>query len=117
MSGAVAIPKRVGAGSSAAVTSVVAIAALYFGRDVFIPLALAVLVSFLLAPLVSWLQRHRVPRIPAVVGVVVVACAVVGGFGFIVAGQLTQLAENLPSYQSNIAAKIQTVKFTGGPAG
>ena len=115
--GAGTLPNSVGGGSSTAFAFAFAIAALYVGRDIFVPLALAVLLSFMLAPLVSWLQRQRVPRIPAVVGVVVVAFAVVGGFGFVVAGQLTQLAENLPSYQSNIQAKIRAVKISGGPDG
>jgi predicted PurR-regulated permease PerM len=93
------------------------IAALYIGRDIFVPLSLAVLLSFMLAPLVSWLQRHRIPSIPAVVGLVVIAFAIVGGFGFVVTGQLTQLAENLPNYQSNIQAKIRAIKIGGGPEG
>jgi predicted PurR-regulated permease PerM len=111
------LPNPISGGSSTALTFVLVIAALYIGRDIFVPLALAVLLSFMLAPLVSWLQRHRVPRIPAVVGVVVMAFVVVGGFGFVVAGQLTQLAENLPDYQSNIQAKIRAIKIGGGPDG
>ena len=103
--------------SSTAFTFVLVIAALYIGRDIFVPLSLAVLLSFMLAPLVSWLQRHRIPRIPAVVGLVVIAFAIVGGFGFVVTGQLTQLAENLPNYQSNIQAKIRAIKIGGGPEG
>ena len=95
----------------------IVIAALYVGRDIFVPLALAVLLSFMLAPLLSWLQRQRVPRIPAVVGVVALAFAIVCIFAFVVAGQLTQLAENLPSYQSNIQAKIRAIKISGGPDG
>ena len=47
------------------------IAALYFGREIFVPIALAILLSFVLAPLVGLLQRARVPRGFAVVGVVV----------------------------------------------
>jgi predicted PurR-regulated permease PerM len=68
-------------------------------------------------PLLSWLQKQRVPRIPAVVGVVALAFAVVCGFTFVVAGQLTQLAGNLPSYQSNLQAKIRAVKIGGAPDG
>ena len=111
------LPNPVSSGSSTALTFVLVIAALYIGREIFVPLALAVLLSFMLAPLVSWLQRHRIPKIPAVVGVVIMAFAAVGGFGLVVAGQLTQLAENLPDYQSNIQAKIRAIKIGGGPDG
>ena len=110
-------PTPASGSSSTALIFVIVIAALYVGRDIFVPLALAVLLSFMLAPLLSWLQRQRVPRIPAVVGVVALAFAVVCGFTFVVAGQLTQLAENLPSYQSNLQAKIRAVKIGGAPDG
>jgi predicted PurR-regulated permease PerM len=96
------------------------IAALYVGRDIFVPVALAVLLSFMLAPLVSWLQRYRVPKIPAVVGVVVLAFVIVGGFGVVVGERLAQLAENLPTYQWNIQTKIRAIKIGGvldGPFG
>jgi hypothetical protein len=49
------------------------IAALYFGREIFVPIALAILLSFVLAPLVGLLQRARIPRAFAVVSVVVLA--------------------------------------------
>jgi predicted PurR-regulated permease PerM len=103
--------------SSTALVVVIVIAALYVGRDIFVPLALAVLLSFMLAPLLSWLERHRIPRIPAVVGVAAVAFAIVSIFAFVVAGQLIQLAENLPSYQSNIQEKIRAIKISGGSDG
>lgn len=109
--------KSVSGTSSRVLIFAIVIAALYVGRDIFVPLALAVLLSFMLAPLLSWLQRQRVPRIPAVIGVVAVAFAVVCGFCFVVAGQLTQLANDLPSYQSNIQAKIRAIKISGGSEG
>jgi ABC-type multidrug transport system fused ATPase/permease subunit len=110
-------PNPASGSASTALIFVIVIAALYIGRDIFVPLALAVLLSFMLAPLLSWLQRQRVPRIPAVVGVVALAFTVVGIFAFVVAGQLTQLAENFPSYQSNLQAKIRAVKIGGAPDG
>jgi predicted PurR-regulated permease PerM len=103
--------------STTALGFVFAIAALYIGREIFVPLALAVLLSFMLVPLLTRLQRWRVPKIPAVIGLVAVAFAVVCGFAFVVAGQLIQLADNLPSYQSNIQIKIRTIKIGGGPDG
>jgi predicted PurR-regulated permease PerM len=107
----------VGNRSSTALALVLAIAALYVGREIFVPIALAVLLSFMLGPLVAWLRRRGLPRIPAVVAVVFMAFTVVGTFGFVVAGQLTELAENLPNYQSNIQTKIRDIKPAPGTDG
>jgi predicted PurR-regulated permease PerM len=112
-----AIPGAVGRGASTAVFLVLGIVALYVGREIFIPLALAVLLSFMLAPLLSWLERRRLPKIPAVILVVGLAFSLVSAFGLIFVVQIAQLAENLPSYQSNIQAKIRAIKISGGPDG
>ena len=73
---------------------------LYFGRDIFVPVALAILLSFVLAPLVGLLQRLRVPRGLAVVSVVIVilAFALIFAMGSLLATQLTQVAGDLPRY-------------------
>src|SRR5579871_3216755 len=90
----------------------VAIAALYFARDVFVPLALAMLLSFALGPLVMALRRCRLGRIPSVVASVTVAFLVILGIGSAIGTQLEHLAENLPRYQSNVAAKIHGLQDT-----
>src|SRR3954467_10122900 len=74
---------------------VVVVAALYFGHDVFVPLALAGLLSFALAPGVAWLRRHGIPKLPAVGTVVVLAFLGIAAFGFVVAGQVTELGSSL----------------------
>ena len=107
----------VGRNSPTAITIGIAIAAIYFGRDILVPLAMAVLLSFMLAPVVAWLERLRVPRIPAVVGAVAMAFIVISGFGLLIAGQLVQLAQEVPGYQSNLQEKIKAIKFIGGPDG
>ena len=89
---------------------VATIAALYFGRDIFLPLATAVLLTFALAPLVAALRKLRIPRPVAVVTVVIGAFAAIILFGMIVASQLGSLAENLPLYQRNIETKMQSIK-------
>src|ERR1700755_3727360 len=91
-----------------AILAVIIISMLYFGRDIFVPVALAILLSFVLAPLVGILQRIRVPRGLAVVTVVIFAFAVIFATGSLLASQLTQLAGDLPRYQSAITEKIQT---------
>lgn len=91
-------------------TLVAIVAALYFGRDVLLPLAVAVLLTFALAPVVGWLRRIRIPRIVAVITVVAAAFAAIILFGVIVASQLGSLAQNLPYYQNNIETKVKTIK-------
>jgi predicted PurR-regulated permease PerM len=85
---------------------------LYFGREIIIPIALAILLSFVLAPLVGLLQRIRVPRGLAVVSVVILAFAFIFAMGSLLASQLAQLAGDLPRYQSTISEKIQSFRDT-----
>jgi len=85
---------------------------LYFGREIIIPIALAILLSFVLAPLVGLLQRVRIPRGLAVVSVVIIAFALIFAMGSLLATQLTQLAGDLPRYQSTISEKIQSFRDT-----
>ena len=96
---------------------VVTIAALYFGREIFIPMALAVLLSFALGPAVVLLRRWYVNRVVAVVAVVVLAFALIVGIGALIGSQLEYLAENLPGYQANITEKIQSLLDTTTSSG
>jgi predicted PurR-regulated permease PerM len=95
-----------------AILAVIIVATLYFGREIIIPIALAVLLSFVLSPLVGLLQRIRVPRGLAVVSVVVMAFAAIFAMGSLLATQLTQLASDLPRYQTTISEKIQSFRDT-----
>jgi predicted PurR-regulated permease PerM len=92
------------------VVAIAVVAALYFARDIFVPLALALLLTFALSPLVTRLYRSGVPKGVAVISVVVTAFLVIFIFVSIVVSQLTVLAQNLPSYQYNIETKIRTIK-------
>jgi predicted PurR-regulated permease PerM len=95
-----------------AILAVIIIMMLYFGREIIIPIVLAILLSFVLAPLVGLLQRAHVPRAFAVVSVVILAFGVIFGMGSLLASQLTQLASDLPRYQSTISEKIQLFRDT-----
>jgi predicted PurR-regulated permease PerM len=99
-----------GIGPAEIVLVVVIVAALYFGREVLMPVALAVLMSFVLAPLVRLLQRLYAPRIAAVVLVVLFAFTVVFALGGLMVSQVNQVAENLPRYQSTLREKIQSLR-------
>jgi predicted PurR-regulated permease PerM len=93
------------------------IVALYFGADILIPIALAVLLSFALAPLVNRLRRLGLPRVPAVLAVVLLAFLAIGGFGVLVGKQLAQLADNLPQYQETIRTKIRSLQIASPGGG
>lgn len=93
------------------------IGALYFGREIFVPIALAILLSFVLGPPVGLLQRARVPRGLAVVGVVFLAFSVIFGLGTLIANQLSQLAGDLPVYQSTMREKIKSVRGVTASSG
>jgi predicted PurR-regulated permease PerM len=98
---------------------VVIVACLFFAREVFIPITLAGILSFMLAPVVRLLQRLRLPRGLAVVVVAVLAFAAIFALGTLMARQVTQLAGDLPRYQATISAKIKRFAGTGkdGTAG
>ena len=99
-------------GVAAAILAVIIVAALYFGRELFVPIALAILLSFVLAPLVRALQRLHVSRALSVVGVVLLAFLVIFALGGLIATQVTQLASALPRYQSTIRDKIISLRGT-----
>ena len=103
--------------SPSAITIGIVIAALYLGRDIFVPLAMAVLLSFMLAPVVAWLERLHVPRVPAVIAAVAMTFVMLSGLGVLIAGQLVPLAQEVPGYQTNLQDKIKAIKFIGGPDG
>src|SRR5436853_632346 len=96
-------------------TLVLLTAALYFGRDVLIPLALAILISFILAPMVQRLQALRLARVPAVLLVVILVFGGVGALGWTMGRQLVSFAETLPRYEQNIRSKAALLR--GGGAG
>ena len=95
-----------------AILAAIIVMVLYFGREIIIPIALAILLSFVLAPLVGLLQRVRIPRGLAVVSVVIIAFALIFAMGSLLATQLAQLAGDLPRYQSTISEKIQSFRDT-----
>lgn len=101
--------------ASFAVIVALIVAALYLGREIFVPVSLAVLLSFVLAPAVRLLQRMYIPRAVSVLGAVAIAFALLFVVGGIIAKQLNQLAGDLPQYQATIISKIDSVRgITGG---
>ena len=87
----------------------IVVAALYFGRDLLVPLVLAVLLAFVLAPLVVLLQRTRMGKAPSVLVAVALAFAAILGIGAIVGRQAATLAESLPAYQATMQDKVKSL--------
>ena len=97
--------------------AVVVVVALYFGREVLVPIALAVLMSFVLAPPVRRLQAWYVPRILAVILVVLLAFAAIFSLGGLMVSQVNQLATDLPQYQSTLREKIKSLRGAAAVTG
>jgi predicted PurR-regulated permease PerM len=88
----------------------IVVTALYFTRDILVPIALAVLLSVLLAPLVRLLQRWRLPRWLAVMCTVAGALAVALSLATMVMIEVNQLVGDLPRYQATLATKVHNVR-------
>jgi predicted PurR-regulated permease PerM len=107
--------------SSATATAIIfaiAVAALYLGREILIPLALSILLSFALSPATTLLRRWGLGRVPSVIIVVLIVFALVAGFATVVTTQVTSLADNLAHYEYNFRAKIRAAEAIakgGGP--
>jgi predicted PurR-regulated permease PerM len=90
--------------------AVVVVAALYFAREVLIPITVAVILSFMLAPLVSRLQRVHVPHAAAVVLAVLVAFGIIGAIGGVIGTQVAGIAGDVPRYTSTIQHKVESIR-------
>ncbi len=96
---------------------IAAIVVLYEAKELLLPLAIAVLLTFALAPIVTFLRKMKLPRLVAVIGAVASAFAVMSIFSLIAATQVSQVAQDIPTYQSNIVEKIRVLKETGSEDG
>ena len=99
-----------GAGLMTLATGVAVLAALYVGREVFLPIVIAVLLAFVLAPFVDFLRRLRLGRVPSVVIATLLALGVIVSLGVMIGNQVAQLAVDLPRYQVTVRDKLSTLK-------
>ena len=96
--------------AAALVTAAILLVGLYYGRDILIPLAIALLITFALNPPVTWFVRRGLPRLLATSLVMVtVVCALVG-LGVILGAQVRSIAVELPTYQSTILTKLSDLR-------
>src|SRR5688572_8081220 len=89
---------------AATVVTVTVVFSLYWAQEVFIPIALAIFLSFLLSPLVSFLQRKGFGRFPSVILAVGLATLVIAALSVVITQQFTALGKRLPEYTPNIKA-------------
>jgi predicted PurR-regulated permease PerM len=108
---------RPASGADMLIICAIVVGALYFGRDVLVPLALALLLSFVLAPGVTLLRRWNVGRVTS--ALIMVACAflVIFSLGAVITQQVTILGENLPRYEYTIRGKLRSLQQTVAGAG
>ncbi len=92
------------------VTFAVVCGVLYWGQVVLVPIALAALITFLVGPLLTRLDRLGVPRVLGVIVVAAFVTGVLGGLGYVVAGQLGSLAAELPAHRQNIRRKVEDLR-------
>lgn len=95
------------------VTVIAVVAVLYLARDVLLPIAVALLLTFALAPVVTILRRSGLPRVLAVITTVLLAFLFIASFSIVVAVQVNDLAQNVTRYQYNILTKVRTLKEAG----
>jgi predicted PurR-regulated permease PerM len=97
-------------GLMALAVGVVVVVALYLGRDMLIPITLAILLSFVLAPLVGLLRRLRLPKVMAVLLAVLLALGVILLIGGLIGSQIASLAGDLPRYQATVLHKFESIR-------
>ncbi|WP_062112309.1 AI-2E family transporter [Aureimonas sp. AU40] len=107
---AVAASGAPGNGLFSLAVGVVVVAALSIAREVLIPITLAVLLSFLLAPLVGLLRRIKLPPVLAVLLAVLLGIAVLGALAGVIGLQVAGLTSDMPRYVATIEAKVRTVQ-------
>jgi predicted PurR-regulated permease PerM len=98
---------------AAAVVGGAVVVALYWAQTIFIPLALAVYLAFLLSPVVRALERLHLGRILSVFLAVGLMALVLGSIGWIVSLQITGLIKELPKFTDQFKAKIDSVRSSG----
>ncbi len=99
------------------VAIIAVVAALYVAKEILLPLALAVMLSFLITPLANRIERLGVPRVPTVILVVAMSFTVLGVLGWVVTDQVIDLSRNLETYKRNVITKIRDIRPSSNTLG
>jgi len=100
---------RLGALAYGLIIASLIVALLILGREIIEPLVIAALLAFILSPLIRRLRHWGLWRVPSVVLTVLFALTLLSALGAIIALQITQLAEDLPTYETNLRTKIRAL--------
>ena len=108
-------PHRLSDSSSVRTTAILiaVVSVLYVARDILIPLAFAITLALVLTPAISWLQKMRLGRVPAVALVMIIAISAACGTAWVIFDQLVGVANELPRYQQNIDARLKAMRAPG----
>jgi predicted PurR-regulated permease PerM len=101
------LPDQIAKSTWTLASIVLVIAAIYFAQGVLIPIALAILLSFLLSPVCDWLERRGLGRIPSVMITAVLCFSLLAVVVWTAVIQVNELAPKLPEYQNNLREKFQ----------
>ena len=96
--------------SKAMTLFVMIVATLYFGKEVLVPVVLALLLAFILAPVVDLLRRVHLGRVPSVLLGVVLAFGVILAIGGVIGSQIADLSGDIPRYASTIEGKLSSLR-------
>ena len=92
------------------IVGIVVLGALYIGQDVFLPVVLAILLAFVLAPFVDWMRRWHLGRVPSVIIAVLLALGIIVSLAGVIGVQVAGLATDLPRYQATIKEKVGSIR-------
>lgn len=93
--------------------AVVAVATMFFAAEVLQPVAMAILLAFILEPLIEWFMRRGLPRVAAVILTLLATFALVGGIGYVVGQQIVAVASKMPEYEDNLISKLAVLQPSG----
>jgi predicted PurR-regulated permease PerM len=112
-------PERLAVLATAAYIAIFAMCVLflYYGSSVLMPLAFASLLSFVLTPAVRLLKKVGIPKVISVIVVVVLSISAIGGAGFVVGGQISDLLDRIPSYEYNLLKKVSSLRSASVESG
>ena len=91
------------------ISTTLVVLTLYVAKEILLPIALAIFLSFLLTPLIRRLERHGMARVPAVLITAVFAFTALGLTGWLVTNQIIDLSEKLPGYRGNLISKVRSI--------
>ena len=89
---------------------VMVVAILYFGKEVLVPVTLALLLAFVLAPLVTLLRQLHFGKVPSVLVGVILTLGLILGIGGVIGSQIAELTGDIPQYAATVEAKVASIR-------